>query len=73
MDINLPHANGLKATQQIKGDHPDCQVIVLTLFAVKMFKEMAQKIKAADFIGKSEIDERLVPAIKKCLAAKGLK
>ena len=70
MDINLPHANGFEATKHIQGDHPDCQVIILTMFDVKVFKEAAEKIKVADFIGKSEIDERLLPAIKKCLAAK---
>lgn len=70
MDINLPHSSGLEASQHIKLDNPDCQVIILTMFEVKVFKEAAQKIQAADFIGKSEIDERLIPAIKKCLEAK---
>lgn len=67
MDINLPHSSGLEASQHIKLDNPDCHVIILTMFEVKVFKEAAQKIQAADFIGKSEIDERLIPAIKKCL------
>ena len=69
MDINLPHANGLETTQHIKEDNPRCDVIILTLLEVKSFKEAAQKSKATEFIGKSEIDERLVPAIKKCLAS----
>ena len=70
MDINLPHSSGLEASKHIKGDYPDCDVIILTMFEVKVFKEAARSIKATDFIGKSEIDERLVPAIKKCLASK---
>lgn len=70
MDINLPRASGFEATKQIKDDCPDCDVIILTMFEVKVFKEMAQKIKAVDFIGKSEIDERLLPVIKKCLESK---
>ena len=70
MDINLPHSSGLEASKHIKGDHPDCDVIILTMFEVKVFKEAARKIEATDFIGKSEIDELLVPAIKRCLELK---
>ena len=70
MDINLPDANGITAAKHIKEDHPDCDVIILTMFEVKPFKEIARKIKVKDFIGKSEIYEKLVPAIKKCLKHK---
>ena len=70
MDISLPHSSGLKAAQHIKGDHPECDVIILTMFAVKVFKDAAEGIDAADFIAKSEFDERLVPAIKRCLESK---
>jgi len=70
MDINLPHANGLEATQCIKEDNPDCRVIILTMFEVRMFKEAARRIKVSEFVGKSEIDELLVPAIKRCLCSK---
>ncbi len=73
MDINLPNANGITAAKHIKEDHPDCDVIILTMFEVKLFKEVARKIKAKDFIGKSEIYEKLIPAIKKCLEHKKIK
>ena len=67
MDINLPNANGLAATKLIKEEHPDCDVIIITMFEVGAFKQAAQKIKAAAFIGKSEIYDQLLPAVKKCL------
>ena len=70
MDINLPHSSGLEASKHIKGDHPNCDVIILSMFEVKVFKEAAKKIKVTDFIGKSEIDEHLVPAIKRCMESK---
>ena len=73
MDISLPHANGLEATKYIKEDHPECDVIIVTMFEVDVFKRAAQKIEAKDFVGKSEIYDRLVPAIKKCLEERKVK
>ena len=70
MDINLPNTNGLAATRHIKEDMPNCDVIILTMFEVEAFKQAAQKVEAAAFIGKSEIYDRLLPAVKKCLAAR---
>lgn len=70
MDINLPNVNGLAATKHIKADFPDCDVIILTMFDVEAFKKAAETIKASAFIGKSEIYEKLLPAVKKCLEAK---
>jgi len=67
MDISLPHANGLQATRHIKEDNPQCQVIILTMFDVEVFKQAAEKIQARDFIGKSEIYDRLLPVVKECL------
>jgi DNA-binding NarL/FixJ family response regulator len=66
MDVSLPKINGLEATQQIKCDNPDSHIIILTMFAVQKFKEESKRIKADEFIGKSEIDEKLIPAIRKC-------
>lgn len=70
LDINLPQSNGFDAARNIKEDLPGCDIIILSMFEVKVFREKARQIKAADFIGKSEIDERLVPAIKHCLESK---
>ena len=70
MDISLPHANGLEATKHIKEDNPHCDVIILTMFEVDVFKRASQKVNASDFIGKSEIYGRLLPTIEKCLEEK---
>ena len=70
MDINLPNANGLAATKLIKEDVSNCDVIILTMFEIEAFKQAAQKIKVAAFIGKSDIYDLLLPAVKKCLADK---
>ena len=71
MDISLPSINGIDTTKQILLDYPDCQVIILTMFEVEVFRKAADQINAVDFIGKSEVFDRLLPSIKKCLAKNG--
>lgn len=71
MDISLPHSNGIVAAKHIKEYHPDCDIIILTMFDVKAFKKVAQKIHARYFIGKNELYDRLVPSIKQCLKERG--
>jgi two-component system response regulator YesN len=66
MDFNLPNANGLEATKQIKLDNPQCDVIMLTMFEVKALEQKAYGMGVVDFIGKSEIHDRLMPSIIKC-------
>jgi DNA-binding NarL/FixJ family response regulator len=67
MDINLPQINGFEAIGQIREDHPKCDIIILTVFDVGVFKKTADKMMAKAFIGKNEVYEKLLPAVKKCL------
>ena len=73
MDINLPRANGLEVAKHIKDDHPDCDIVFLTMFDVALFKKAAEKIKARAFIGKNEVYEQLLPVIKECLGNRKIK
>lgn len=70
MDISLPRMTGLEAAAAIREEHPLCDIIFLTLFDVKIFKRNAEKMRARAFIGKQDVDEQLLPAIKKCLDGK---
>lgn len=67
MDINLPQANGLVAAREILTELPETKLIILTMFEIDVFKKAALDVKAVDFIAKSEIYERLMPALNKCL------
>jgi len=67
MDISLPNENGLEAARQIKEDQPGCDIMILTLFDVAIFKKAAEKIKVKTFIGKNDVYEKLLPVIKECL------
>ena len=67
MDINLPGANGFAALSEIKRDSPACDVIILSMFEAEAVRNMVKESQAKDFIGKSEVFECLVPALRKCL------
>ena len=67
LDIRLPGVNGFVGLKEIKRDHPDCDVIILSMFEVESFRKMTQESAATDFVGKSEVFEQLIPAIKRCL------
>ena len=67
MDISLPGDNGFTAIKEIKRDNPECDVIILSMFEVDSFRKMAREVEAREFIGKSEVYEKLIPAIRKCL------
>lgn len=67
MDISLPNGNGFQAAEQIMEDQPGCDIVILTLFDVMIFKKAAEKIKVRAFIAKHEVYEKLLPVIKECL------
>lgn len=68
MDLNLPGENGFNASRQIKDADPSCNVIILTMFEIGSFKKLAAESRATEFVGKSEVYDRLVPVIRSCLS-----
>lgn len=72
MDINLPRANGFESARQIREDHPRSDVIVVTMFDVEEFHNVFESLGAFAFIGKSEIYDRLLPEIDRCLEKRGM-
>ncbi len=65
MDIRLPGLNGIDAATRIKQYLPKCDIIVLTMFETKAFKKVFKSDDVIYYIGKSELYEKLVPAIKR--------
>lgn len=70
MDISLPGIDGIDAARQIKSRLPKSKIIFLTMFEAESFRETFQSDVASDYIGKSDLYEKLVPAIKRILDIK---
>lgn len=63
MDIAMPLLNGLEATRQIKREHPEINVLVLTMYDhEEYFREMLQ-VGASGYIIKRAAATELVAAI----------
>lgn len=68
MDIRLQHVNGIIASERIKEEQPACDIIILTMFDSSDYKRLCHKNGIfKDFIVKSELHERLMPVIRRCI------
>ncbi|OGX42871.1 MAG: hypothetical protein A3G91_00245 [Omnitrophica WOR_2 bacterium RIFCSPLOWO2_12_FULL_50_9] len=70
MDLRLPQMNGIDAAERIKENDPACDIILLTMFETEEFKRGTPKGAISVFIVKSDIYDRLMPAIRRCLKGK---
>jgi two-component system response regulator NreC len=64
MDIAMPRLNGLDATLQIKRDHPEISVLVLTMYDHEEYVRQALKIGASGYVLKRAAASELVAAIR---------
>lgn len=64
MDIAMPGINGLEATRQIKAEHPETKVIVLTVHDEKAYREAANANGADAFLTKKTLLTKLLPTVK---------
>ena len=67
MDFFLRGINGIQAAEQIKEHDPKCNIIMLTMFDSKEVDIKARSKVIKTFISKSDLYEKLIPAIKKFL------
>lgn len=67
MDIRLPFLNGIEASSQIKKVFPDCKIIILTMFESPREREVFKNDNIDDYLGKSEVYDKLLPTIQKYL------
>lgn len=64
MDISMPLLNGLEATFQIKRDHPEINVLVLTMYDHEEYVRQMLTMGASGYVLKRAAASELVAAIR---------
>jgi DNA-binding NarL/FixJ family response regulator len=64
MDIAMPLLNGLEATRQIKHEHPEIHVLVLTMYDHEEYFRQMLEVGASGYIIKRAAATELVSAIR---------
>ncbi|MBM3124412.1 MAG: response regulator transcription factor [Chloroflexi bacterium] len=64
MDIAMPLLNGLEATRQIKREHPEINILVLTMYDHEEYFRQMLEVGAAGYIIKRAAASELVAAIR---------
>jgi len=64
MDIAMPLLNGLEATRQIKREHPEINVLVLTMYDHEEYFRQVLEVGASGYIIKRAAANELVSAIR---------
>lgn len=65
VDISMPGRNGLEILQQIRHDHPDSNVLVLSIYPEDQYAIRAIKAGASGYLNKDAAPENLVEAVRK--------
>src|ERR1043165_5816194 len=66
-DLNMPGRTGLDALKQIRETHPKLPVLIMSMYNEKQFGVRAIKSGASGYLGKDNLHEELIKAIKTVL------
>ncbi len=64
VDISMPRLHGLEATKEIKRNHPEVKVLILTMHKSEEYLALAMSYGADGYLLKEEIDCGLHSAIQ---------
>jgi two-component system invasion response regulator UvrY len=67
LDLAMPGGNGLEALKQIKHDHPQLPVLILSMYPEDQYAVRTIRAGAAGYLNKESVPEELVQAIRKVL------
>jgi DNA-binding NarL/FixJ family response regulator len=70
LDVSMPKLGGLEAAQHLKHSHPQVKVLFLSMHKQQAFVQQAQKMGAAGYLFKEDMDQSLLPAICEIRAGK---
>jgi len=69
LDISLPDRSGLTILRELHEAAPSARVVILTMYNEDHYRAAAEAGGAAAFITKAEMNESLMPALRRALAA----
>lgn len=64
MDVRMPEMNGVTATRQLKEEIADLRIIMLTVFDLEEYREVALASGADGYVTKSSLTDELLPTIR---------
>jgi DNA-binding NarL/FixJ family response regulator len=67
VDVSLKDSNGIELIKDIKVQHPDATVLVLSMHDESVYAERALRAGANGYIMKQEASEKIIQAIRKVL------
>ena len=67
MDVRMPQMDGLEATRQIKADHPEVSVLIITTYENPDYLLEAIKAGAAGYVLKDAPNRQLLNAMRRAL------
>ena len=70
LELSMPKLGGLEAAQRLKSSHPQVKVLFLSMHKQQAFVQQAQKMGAAGYLFKEDMDHSLLPAICEIRAGK---
>lgn len=71
MDVRMAGMNGLTATQQLKDEHPQMAIIILSTYDLHEYREAARIRGASGYVVKMNMADELIPAIQQALEEQG--
>jgi DNA-binding NarL/FixJ family response regulator len=63
MNLELPGANGIEATRELRRRHPSCPVVIMSVNASEALRVAAIEAGALAFVSKRELPHGLLPIL----------
>lgn len=70
LDISLPDKNGIEVLQQLKTEHPDIKIIVLSMYPEDQYGIRTLKAGALGYLNKQSAPDLLAGAIRQVIGGK---
>ena len=68
MDLNMPGLSGVNLIRRIRQEHPQCAVLVLSMYAEELYAMRALRAGAQGYLTKDAATDELVRAVRKVAA-----